>query len=332
MDFGRKPTGAGAPVSSASPASKLHTRTSSHILDLSAAKAAPIPAAPSVKPVTRSMAKPPATTVHERHIAQFEDRFEQARHYSRSAQISRFGQDRFGNIQDPHKMYDKFGNPKLETLVNGAAHSDGSHAASPGVSHAPRPTALMTPKAPQLPHMAATQHAAMNQLAFGQPAAAPTAPTARLSLSPAASRMFTVAAAVLIMGGYIWLQNYPKLAIQTADARSGVAASLPAYLPSSYNLASTNVSPGIVTLKFTSPSADNALTIAQQRTDWDPSSLVSNYIAKTTDDYAAIQGQGLTIYMFGENQATWVNRGVWFSINGASRLSRDDILKIAYSL
>ncbi len=330
MDMGRKPHTGSGPIHAT--ADSFHTRTrSSHILDLSAAKATLPSPAPSVSPAARTMARPPATTVHERHVARFEDRFEQARLYSRSAQISRYGQDRFGNIQDPHNMYDKFGHPKLETLVRGSGQPQ-AHSAEPAPSR--RPQALVAPtapKTPELPHIAATQHAAMNQLAFGRgPATVP--PGGRLSLTPATTRMFTVAAAVLIMGGYIWLQNYPKLAIQAADARSGVAASLPAYLPSTYNLASTNVAPGLVTLKFTSPSETNELTIAQQRTDWDPSSLLANYIAKTTDDYAAIQGQGLTIYMFGQNQATWVNGGIWFSIDGASRLSRDDILKIAYSL
>lgn len=321
MDLSRRPGAQAARPAAAS----LHTRTtSSHILDLSTVKDAPVPAAPSVQPTPRTMAKAPATTVHERHVARFEDRFEKARVYSRSAAISKYGQDRFGNIQDPHKMYDKFGNRTLQAIEHGSSFASPSSSAAPAPVHHP-PTVMSA--APQLPHLAATQHAAMNQMAFGR---TPAAPAGRVA--PVAARAFTMAAAILIMGGYIWLQNYPKMAIQTADSRSGVQASLPSFMPSSYNLATTSVAPGMVTLKFSSPSSTDSLTIAQERTDWDPSSLLSNYIAKTTDDYAAVQGQGLTIYMFGRNQATWVNRGIWYSINGATRLSRDDILKIAYSL
>jgi hypothetical protein len=103
-------------------------------------------------------------------------------------------------------------------------------------------------------------------------------------------------------------------------------------MPSSYTLAHTNTAPGLVTLQFKSPSASEPLKIAQARTNWDSSSLLDNYVIKNTDDYATVQGQGLTIYLFGHDKATWVNHGVHYSIEGAARLSREQILKIAYSL
>ena len=84
--------------------------------------------------------------------------------------------------------------------------------------------------------------------------------------------------------------------------------------------------------RFSSPSASESLKIAQARTTWDSSSLLDNFVAKNADDYATVQGQGLTIYMFGQNRATWVNKGVWFSIEGAGKLSREQVLKVAYSL
>lgn len=143
--------------------------------------------------------------------------------------------------------------------------------------------------------------------------------------------MATVAA-IAIMASYIWLQNYPKLAIQAAGNQAGLAATLPGYLPSSYVLDHTDSTPGLVTLDFTSPSAPETLKISQHRTTWDSGSLLDNFVAKNTDDYGTVQGQGLTIYLFNNNQATWVNHGIWYSIEGASRLSREQILKIAYSL
>lgn len=166
------------------------------------------------------------------------------------------------------------------------------------------------------------------------PAKATASPSMRphLDLSPHNSRNLATAAAVVLMGGYIWLQNYPKLALQSANNKAGLSASMPSFLPSSYNLKTTDTSPGLVTLNFTSPSASEALKIAQARTTWDSSSLLDNFVAKNTDDYATVQGQGLTIYLFNNNHVTWVNHGIWYSIEGASRLSREQILKIAYSL
>ena len=134
------------------------------------------------------------------------------------------------------------------------------------------------------------------------------------------------------MGGYIWMSNYPKFALQNASNQAGLSASLPGYLPSSYTLSNTETRPGLVTLNFSSPSSTEPLKIAQHRTSWDSRSLLDNFVTRTTDDYSTVQSQGLTIYLFNNNQAAWVNRGIMYSIEGSSRLSREQILKIAYSL
>jgi hypothetical protein len=153
-----------------------------------------------------------------------------------------------------------------------------------------------------------------------------------LKLAPQAGRVAAISAAVVIMAGYVWVQNYPKLSLQAASSRAGLSAGLPGYVPSSYNLAHTDTAPGLVTLNFTSPNITEPLKITQAKTSWDSSSLLDNYIIKHTDDYSTVQGQGLTIYFYGQNQASWVNHGVWYSIEGAARLSREQILKIAFSL
>jgi hypothetical protein len=142
----------------------------------------------------------------------------------------------------------------------------------------------------------------------------------------------TIAGVVAVMSGYIWLQNYSKLTIQTAAAKAGVVATAPSYLPTSYSLATANSTPGLLTLNFKSPSQSSALTIAQQRTTWDAKSLLDNYVAKADPGYNSVNGQGLTIYVYGQNQAAWINHGIWYSITGATRLSREQILKIAYGL
>jgi hypothetical protein len=293
----RRSSGAAPPTLSAA---QLHHRpATANVIDLRQAPQAQSAQAQST----------PSNEAHERHVAQFGDRFERARQFSRSAQISRFGGNR---VQVAHSV-------------------------APAVPSQPAPAT--TPTA--IPNHVITQHQAMTQLphlpAVPTPAhttrAAPKASwRPHLSLSPNANRFATTAAAIVILGGYVWLQNYPKLAVQNAGSQAGLTAALPSYLPSSYSLAGTTTGPGLLTLKFHSPSADKPLTIAQRRTSWDPSSLLDNFVAKNADDYAAVEGQGLTIYLYGNNSATWVNHGIWYTLAGTDHLSRDQVLKIAYSL
>ena len=52
-----------------------------------------------------------------------------------------------------------------------------------------------------------------------------------------------------------------------------------------------------------------------------------------TDKYTALQAEGLTIYIYNNNQASWVNHGTWYRIEGQDHgLSKDQIIKMATSL
>jgi hypothetical protein len=178
-----------------------------------------------------------------------------------------------------------------------------------------------------VPARAVTQHEALTKIL----ATTPAEPVDTLRTSNR-GKLAAGIAAVAILAGYVWVQNYPKLAIASAGNQAGISASLPGYVPSSYSLATTTTAPGIVTLQFASPNQSEPLTITQHRTAWDSSSLVDNYVSKVATDYSSIEGQGLTVYLFDQNNASWVNHGLWYSIAGTARLSRAQILKIAYSL
>jgi hypothetical protein len=301
---------------SAPAAAALHGRTTParrNVLDLRAAdstkaKATAKPphwseelptSAAAVAHHTATPAAAPKATAKEVHFSRFTDRFKDAKGVPRSQHIARF---------DSHFK--------------------------PHVSEGTVPAPAAEPAGPQLPAAVATQHEAMTRLTKPVVPArpVPSALPSRSGLSSRAGGYAATAAVVAIMGGYIWLQNYPKLAIQSASGKAGLSASLPGYVPSSYHLATTSTGPGLVTLSFTSPSATDALTIKQHRTTWDSSSLLDQYVAGKSAEYTAVEGQGLTVYLYAQNQATWVNHGVWYSIEGASRLSREQILKIAYSL
>jgi hypothetical protein len=331
------------PAAAPKPAAALHNRAKpSHVLDLRPTpSSADTPATP-VTHTTHTPAALPKSTAHERHIAQFTDRFDRAKQFSRSPHVSRFA-DNLGHLTaqaltttnlTPAELRPTDEPPGLPHYAPARTPATGTLATSAPATSAPAASR-------EMPHQAVAQHQAMARLAVPQsppPAMHTPAPTAKpayrphLSLSPHAGRLAAISATVAILGGYVWLQNYPKLALQAASNRAGLTASLPGYVPSSYNLARTDTAPGLVTLRFTSPSLPDTLKIAQAKTAWDSSSLLDNYIIRNADDYTTVQGQGLTIYLWGNNQAAWVNHGIWYSIEGATRLSREQILKIAYSL
>jgi hypothetical protein len=224
----------------------------------------------------------------------FEDRFNRAKQIGRSASVAKFSQHFQSTVARDQA--------ESETVIN-----EDSTGAS-------------------LPSAAATHHEALSKLINQLP------PVDVPNASSRVGRVAAVIVAVIIMGSYVWLQNYPKMAIQAAGDKAGLSASMPGYIPSSYKLKATTTLPGLVTLKFATPNQPASLTIAQHRTDWDSNSLLDNFVTKQGGEFASVAGQGLTVYLFKQNQATWINHGVWYSITGSSLLSREQILKIAYSL
>lgn len=147
----------------------------------------------------------------------------------------------------------------------------------------------------------------------------------------------TLASALVVftlMIGFVWMQNAPKWSFQSAAQQAGIQASLPTYLPSSYaQIGKPTIKPGEVTLNYNGPSATRPLVITQKRTDMDAGSLRDSHVSQKSDNYQAIPGQGLTVYLYeAGNVATWVNHGVWYTVTGAATLGRDQILKIAYGL
>lgn len=215
--------------------------------------------------------------------------------------------------------------PSLETAISETAKTS---------------TKIAAPMA--LPNAVVTQVDAMASAKLGKSGAPGTLGTSdamKLAMAAEVKPQFkpaTVAAglaALVIMGGYIWINNYPKMTIKTAAAKAGIDATIPGYVPSSYSLAGqVAYAPGEITLNFSGANHDDNLQITQRRTNWDSGSLLENYVAKTSSQYSAVEGQGLTVYMYGNGQASWVNHGIWYNIDGNNKLSREQLLKIIYSL
>jgi hypothetical protein len=159
-----------------------------------------------------------------------------------------------------------------------------------------------------------------------------TSKKAKKVLKPAAIAVSI--AALFATGAYIWKVNYPSLAFKIASAKAGMSATMPGYVPTGYNLGSQiQTNPGTVSYNLINSSANKKITVTQSKTDWDSQALAENYVSPKAENYLALQAQGLTIYVLGHNQATWVNKGTWYKLDSPNQpLNQDQIIKIATSL
>ncbi|MEK7603439.1 MAG: DUF4367 domain-containing protein [Patescibacteria group bacterium] len=155
----------------------------------------------------------------------------------------------------------------------------------------------------------------------------------KLKISPKTLNFAASACAVILLGGFIAIQNIPNLAVKMAASRAGVDASLPSYQPTGFALnGKVEYKPGQVSVAYKSRTDDRQFNIVQTASSWNSDALLDNFINTTRRTYQTYQDKGKTIFVYDGSNATWVDGGVWYQIEGNSSLNSDQLLRLASSL
>ncbi len=155
----------------------------------------------------------------------------------------------------------------------------------------------------------------------------------KLRISPRMVSAGSMVMAGLLLGGFFVYQNIPNLAMKVAATRSGIEASLPGYKPAGFAMnGPIKYSAGKISIQYRSTTDDRNFAVNQSKSEWNDETLLDNFVARDRRTYQTYQDKGKTIYIYDDNNATWVNDGVWYQIEGASALNSDQLLRIANSL
>jgi hypothetical protein len=127
-------------------------------------------------------------------------------------------------------------------------------------------------------------------------------------------------------------QNLSNVRLQMASAKAGFSAGLPAYQPAGYSLGQLNYSDGVVAAQFHSNSDGRGYTITQKRSSLDSGSLRDGFVAPADAHYQEAEAGGLTIYLYGNRNATWVNGGIWYVVQANGSFSDRQLIELATSL
>lgn len=154
----------------------------------------------------------------------------------------------------------------------------------------------------------------------------------RLHVSPHVVSTGALMVAVLLLGGFFALQNMAGLNMRVASARSGVKGSLPTYQPAGFTLNSKiSYKPGEIALKYRSNSDSRNFQLIQTTSNWNSTSLLENFVAVNHPNYQTVMPKGKTVFLY-DNNATWVDSGIWYRVEGDSKLNSDQLQNIANSL
>lgn len=155
----------------------------------------------------------------------------------------------------------------------------------------------------------------------------------RLGVSSRSMAMSSAALAVVLLAGFFALQNVPNFAMRVAATRAGFNAEMPDYKPAGFSFKGPiNYSSGKVTVSFRSNSDTRSYDLVQQSSKWNSDALLSNFVVADNKQYQTYQDRGRTLYIYDGSNATWVDNGIWYQIEGNSDMTTDQLVRIAASI
>jgi hypothetical protein len=161
-------------------------------------------------------------------------------------------------------------------------------------------------------------------------------PRSRSLAKRIASRRITgissLVVAAFLLVGLVSYANSTAIRLHVASSHAGFAVSLPGYKPAGYRLSHMNYSPGNVAIEFQSNSDNRRYAITEQASAWDSQTLRDDFLAGVGQDYQAVQTAGRTVYVYGQQNATWVSGGVWYQIKSGGALSLHQVVQLASSM
>jgi hypothetical protein len=139
--------------------------------------------------------------------------------------------------------------------------------------------------------------------------------------------------AFLLLGGFIAYQRIPQLAVKVAARQAGFNAKVPSAIPSGFSFKSpVKAEKDSLTIAYNSNTDSRNFVVTQKPTTWTSESLLSSFLVNSKRQYQTYYDKGLTVFVYDTSNATWVDKGIWYTIETDGSLSSEQILSIASSI
>ena len=243
----------------------------------------------------------------------------------KSASITKFAPHPKAAHKKPQTRHMDIGpapHPMVARAQQKAPHAQKPSVATTTTTHAPKPSQVIKQEAITEAIEKAPHHNAKS-----------TKPVKHTKKHTRTFSVMSASLALLMLAGYLTYLNMPNLSVRVAAAQAGFDASYPGYHPDGYSInGPVAYNEGWVSMKFAANGGTQSFTVKQEKSGWDSSALLANYVEPTSKGgYVPHSEQGITVYIF-NNNAAWVNDGVRYTIEGNAPLSSGQILNIAKSM
>ncbi|MBP9813119.1 hypothetical protein KBC51_01615 [Candidatus Saccharibacteria bacterium] len=139
--------------------------------------------------------------------------------------------------------------------------------------------------------------------------------------------------AFLLLFSFLAYQKIPQVAVKVAAHNAGFDARVPSNIPSGYSFKSpVKKTDDSLAISYKSNTDERQFKIIQKESSWTSESLLSNFLIDGKKQYQAYYDKGMTVFVYDNSNATWVDKGVWFTLETNGALSSEQILSLASSI
>lgn len=143
------------------------------------------------------------------------------------------------------------------------------------------------------------------------------------------------AVAVLAIAGFFGMQNMDTIQFKMASRQAGFSATMPNYQPAGFAVESVRSYNGYVGLKYVADSiaGTSSYAITEKPSNWNSATLLTSIqTGNNAANYRVVEKAGRTVYLYGKNQAAWVNNGILYQLVSTGELGNHEIGQIAASM
>ncbi|HUD05988.1 MAG TPA: hypothetical protein VMR18_03705 [Candidatus Saccharimonadales bacterium] len=138
---------------------------------------------------------------------------------------------------------------------------------------------------------------------------------------------------LLATAGWVAYTKVPGVGVRIASIRSGINVTAPSFTPAGFVYKSpVKYYKNLATITYSSKAANQTYYVAEQTTNWDNQAVLNNVVLINNYAYQTIKKSGLTIYVYGPSNASWVNGALLNTIYGNAKLSAQQLARIATSI
>ena len=155
-----------------------------------------------------------------------------------------------------------------------------------------------------------------------------------LKISPKVVSASAAVFALTLLAGFFAYQNVPMVSMRVAASKAGFNGALPSNIPAGYSFnGPVQADKDVISLTYNSNSDARRFIEKKKPSNWSSEALLTNYLLDSQFRYQAYKDNGLTIYIYNGSNATWVDKGIWYSVNGEDgSLSSEQLLELASSM